>query len=964
MSAESRPVVVLASPRARSRESRAAAAASRSRAAAASDSAIRSVAVSPAVTTSRAIAALRSRASRAAAALALACRSDDAWRRSDSARPAIALARSSAVRSVSRASTSSARAVGERLGGGVADLGVRLVVHRLVLGHGELLLGGLQRQQGVGAAGLDGVAALPEALRLGGGRPDGLLVALELRRRGAAAGLGGVLRLLRRLDVGEPRGLLRPGALQRRAQPRQLLLDGLPALDGLVHRRLHVERAGGSARPARRPGGAEHVAVRRDGGEVRVRGDDGAGGVEVVDDDDAVEQPPHGAGERPGDEGVRPPPGRGHARFRKATFLSCAFLNVAFLNLGAHHQGRTAGVAGAEHAQGRHRRVRRLHRHRVGQLAQRGRDRRARLRLHRQQPGDRAEHAVGSVGGQQGAGAVLPGEADRERVHAGAPVRALLLQLALPFGQLRDPGAGARVRVGGLGAALLEAGVAVVEGAEVVAGLRQLGLGGGGALLGLGEGLGQPVDLVGGGGGAAAQGLRAPGECGEPGLAVGERANRGHVGAFGRGERPLVLGALLQHLGEAGPGLGHGRDQLVLLLRDGVGLGVELVGVAAGRALLGVGEVAGALLREPDGAGEPLGQSREPVPGVLGRGQARGVLREGGLQPLLLDARHRELLLDLGPAGAGGGLVGLLARQLVAQGHEVVGGQPEPGVPQLGLHGLRAARDLRLPAQRLELAAQLGRQVGEPGQVGLHRVELAERLLLALAVLEDARGLLDVCPAVLRLGLQHRVELALPDDHVHLAADAGVGEQLLDVEEAAGRAVDLVLARAVAEHPPGDRDLGVLDRQGAVGVVDRERHLGAAERRAAGRTGEDDVLHLAAAQRLGALLAEHPADRVDDVGLARAVRADDTRDPRFQAQRRGRGEGLEALQRQALEVHGGNSTGQAIGEDYLRDRGDPCRQPGTRPVVWATCSPTVPAASPRWTTGCGNRGARSPSAFA
>ena len=42
---------------------------------------------------------------------------------------------------------------------------------------------------------------------------------------------------------------------------------------------------------------------------------------------------------------------------------------------------------------------------------------------------------------------------------------------------------------------------------------------------------------------------------------------------------------------------------------------------------------------------------------------------------------------------------------------------------------------------------------------------------------------------------------------------------------------------------------------------------------AAGGAGEDDVLHLAAAQRLGALLADHPGEGVDDVGLAGAVRA-------------------------------------------------------------------------------------------
>jgi hypothetical protein len=170
-------------------------------------------------------------------------------------------------------------------------------------------------------------------------------------------------------------------------------------------------------------------------------------------------------------------------------------------------------------------------------------------------------------------------------------------------------------------------------------------------------------------------------------------------------------------------------------------------------------------------------------------------------------------------------------------------------------------------------------------------------------VLEDAGGLLDERPPVLRTPGEDGVELPLPDDDVHLPADAGVAEQFLDVEQAHLVAVDLVLALAGAVHTAGDRHLGVLDRQGAVGVVDGQRHLGTAQRGAAGGAGEDDVLHLAAAQALGALLAEDPRDRVDDVGLARAVRADDGGDPGLEPERRGGREGLEALERQAGQVH-------------------------------------------------------------
>ena len=128
-------------------------------------------------------------------------------------------------------------------------------------------------------------------------------------------------------------------------------------------------------------------------------------------------------------------------------------------------------------------------------------------------------------------------------------------------------------------------------------------------------------------------------------------------------------------------------------------------------------------------------------------------------------------------------------------------------------------------------------------------------------------------------------------------------EQFLDVHQTARVPLISYSLAAVAEHPPGDRHLGVLDRQRAVGVVDRERDLGAAERGPTGRAGEDDVLHLAAAQRLRALLADHPGDGVDHVRLARSVRAHDARDARLEAQRRRRREGLETLQGQTLEVH-------------------------------------------------------------
>ena len=303
-------------------------------------------------------------------------------------------------------------------------------------------------------------------------------------------------------------------------------------------------------------------------------------------------------------------------------------------------------------------------------------------------------------------------------------------------------------------------------------------------------------------------------------------------------------------------------------------------------------------------AADAFGQRGQPEPGVLDRLGPHGELGQRGLVGGQFLGRHRQ---------AGGGLVVLAAHgRLGLQDRvalhlpidQVVGGQPQPGVAQVGLDGLGATGDLGLAAQRLELAAQLGGQVGEPGEVRRHGFELAQRLFLALAVLEHAGGFLDERAAILGPRLQDLVELALPHDDVHLAADAGVAQQLLDIHQTATAAVDFVFAGPVAEHPAGDRHLGVLDRQRVIGVVDGDGHLGAAQRCPRRGAGEDDVFHLSAAQRLCALLPHHPGQGVDDVGFSRAVGADDGGDARLETQSRRRGEGLEALQRQTLQVHG------------------------------------------------------------
>ena len=667
------------------------------------------------------------------------------------------------------------------LGRGVADLGVRLVLHRFVLGDGELLLRRLQGEQRVGAAGLDLVAARAEALCLRGRRPDGLLERPEPGGRPRAALFRGALLALGRFGLGPARGLLGARTLQRGQQTRDLLVDAPERGGGVVDGGLDVEGAAARAGAARRPVRAEHVAVGRDSGPPGR--DDQPGGLVVGHEDDPTQQRPHRGRDRtvPGHRRRRPPrprrPGKGgdgqavigarrpvHRRGdvrRGGRPFRCRIrgrggqpVRRCRCAAARHQQGCPAARVRPEGAEGGEGSVEVGHGQAVGELAQGRGHRCARLGLDGDQGGHRAQHPVGV---EERRGAVAPGQPDRERLHPRVPVRPLPFRLPLARHELRDPPPRHLVGLGGVGAAVVQRGVALGEGAELVAGGGQLGLRGGGAFLRLDQRVGEPLDLLRRGRRAAAQRLGASGERRKPGAPVGEGAEGGQVRPLRRGQRALVRRARLRDLQQRAPGRHYGGDQHLLLLGDRLGLGVELVGIPAGGARLARrGEMAGALLGQAHGPREPLGQRRQAVPGVLGGGQARRVLRERRLQPLLLDPPGRELRLHLGAPGAGARLVGLLLRELVPQRDQVVGGQPQPGVAQLGLHGLGAARDLGLPAERLELAAQLGGEVGEPGEVGLHRVELAERLLLALAVLEDARGLLDEGAPVLRLATAAR----------------------------------------------------------------------------------------------------------------------------------------------------------------------------------------------------------------
>ena len=177
-------------------------------------------------------------------------------------------------------------------------------------------------------------------------------------------------------------------------------------------------------------------------------------------------------------------------------------------------------------------------------------------------------------------------------------------------------------------------------------------------------------------------------------------------------------------------------------------------------------------------------------------------------------------------------------------------------------------------------------------------------MLAALELAEPGRLLDEVAP-VLGLRGQHGVDLSLRDDRVHRAAEADVREQLDEVGAAHRGLVDEVLALAAADEAARDRDLAEVDlvAEAAVLVVEDELDLAVVGRRSGRRAPEEHVVGLLGPELRRGQRAGGPDDRVGDVRLAGAVRADDDGDARLELELDRVDERLEAADPDGLEMH-------------------------------------------------------------
>src|SRR5205085_1259197 len=189
----------------------------------------------------------------------------------------------------------------------------------------------------------------------------------------------------------------------------------------------------------------------------------------------------------------------------------------------------------------------------------------------------------------------------------------------------------------------------------------------------------------------------------------------------------------------------------------------------------------------------------------------------------------------------------------------------------------------------------------DAGQVLIDAFELAQRLDLLRLEATDAGRLLEDGAAILARRLQQDIDLALGDDAQVVIAGAGAEKEVLDIFEARRLAVDEIFALAGAMDAARDLHFLRLDGERPPAIVEGHGDLGNADRASRRGAVEDDVGHLAAAQRFGRLFAENPADGVNDIALARPVRPHDARDAIAELEHGLIGKALEADKFQAFE---------------------------------------------------------------
>ena len=209
-----------------------------------------------------------------------------------------------------------------------------------------------------------------------------------------------------------------------------------------------------------------------------------------------------------------------------------------------------------------------------------------------------------------------------------------------------------------------------------------------------------------------------------------------------------------------------------------------------------------------------------------------------------------------------------------------------------------------LTLQGTQMRQDLLRERPDLVQIYLGVPEPPLRFRFFKLVFPETEHLLDHFPTPLGRRLDEHIAVALGDDHQSLGAQARLGEKVHNVLETHFGFIQEIFVRTVPAHLPAHGYLFEIHREEIVLVPEMQARLCLAQPRPIGGPGEDEVLGLRAAQVLRLPLAQKPADAIDDVRLAGAVRTHDGGDAARKIKNGLRGEGFEAGKFQLLKKPG------------------------------------------------------------
>ncbi len=224
----------------------------------------------------------------------------------------------------------------------------------------------------------------------------------------------------------------------------------------------------------------------------------------------------------------------------------------------------------------------------------------------------------------------------------------------------------------------------------------------------------------------------------------------------------------------------------------------------------------------------------------------------------------------------------------------------------LGRNLLVAARLPRLPFQALRLRVHLAEDVIEARKVGLGGFQAQFRFVAAGMETRNARGVFQNAAALLGLGIDDLADLALANESGRSRAGRGVLKQHFDVARAHLLAIDAVGRARLALDAAGDFQHVVSVELGGsltCRIVEKHGDFGAVTRGAAGRAGEDHVVHGGRTHGFVRRLAHHPAERFKEVRFSAPVGAHDAGKTRLDQKLGGFDERLEAQQPQSRNFH-------------------------------------------------------------